>query len=458
MKRLRKIRLINWHRFENETIDVADSVLISGENGAGKSTILDAVQFVVTGSKANFNKAAHEKGKRTLNTYIRCKTGREDRPYERIGELSAHIALEFYDDAKKKPFIIGTVMDSASVEKEPNVIWYQIENRELSDNLFLSGKQVKSISVFRATNRGIRTFAPTIREAQKMILSRFGRIESKFFALIPKALAFKPIHDIKDFVYSYVLDEKEVNIDILRENVRSYQDLLKMLEDVKNRISQLEAISAKEQSVENCIRRDRVQEYFIARADLDISKGVISSLKKEVSRTEAGREKLWKDQKNLRSEIDDKEDLLRNLDLELNSDIGYQAFRDLEKQERNLKELLAEDRRGVDSLKRSVRSALDNVGQLLKRKGMSADSDGRKPEDCLYEYRRNLEILWDANDTTALNNSLEDVLAYKKNSHGQVIGRMAGIQIELKNNEDKRAETEAQIRELEAKRLASSAE
>ena len=453
MKRLRKIRLINWHRFENETIDVADSVLISGENGAGKSTILDAVQFVVTGSKANFNKAAHEKGKRTLNTYIRCKTGREDRPYERIGELSAHIALEFYDDAKKKPFIIGTVMDSASVEKEPNVIWYQIENRELSDNLFLSGKQVKSISVFRATNRGIRTFAPTIREAQKMILSRFGRIESKFFALIPKALAFKPIHDIKDFVYSYVLDEKEVNIDILRENVRSYQDLLKMLEDVKNRISQLEAISAKEQSVENCIRRDRVQEYFIARADLDISKGVISSLKKEVSRTEAGREKLWKDQKNLRSEIDDKEDLLRNLDLELNSDIGYQAFRDLEKQERNLKELLAEDRRGVDSLKRSVRSALDNVGQLLKRKGMSADSDGRKPEDCLYEYRRNLEILWDANDTTALNNSLEDVLAYKKNSHGQVIGRMAGIQIELKNNEDKRAETEAQIRELEAKRL-----
>ena len=148
MKRLRKIRLINWHRFENETIDVADSVLISGENGAGKSTILDAVQFVVTGSKANFNKAAHEKGKRTLNTYIRCKTGREDRPYERIGELSAHIALEFYDDAKKKPFIIGTVMDSASVEKEPNVIWYQIENRELSDNLFLSGKQVKSISVF----------------------------------------------------------------------------------------------------------------------------------------------------------------------------------------------------------------------------------------------------------------------------------------------------------------------
>ena len=50
-----------------------------------------------------------------------------------------------------------------------------------------------------------------------MIKARFGRIEDKFFRLIPKALAFKPIDNIKDFVYSYVLDEKEVNIDLLRK-------------------------------------------------------------------------------------------------------------------------------------------------------------------------------------------------------------------------------------------------
>lgn len=67
MKTLKKVRLINWHRFQNETIPFAESVLLSGENGAGKSTILDAIQFVVTGSKAHFNKAAHEKGKRNLN-------------------------------------------------------------------------------------------------------------------------------------------------------------------------------------------------------------------------------------------------------------------------------------------------------------------------------------------------------------------------------------------------------
>ena len=77
-----------------------------------------------------------------------------------------------------------------------------------------------------------------------MMKQRFGRIEDKFFQLIPKALAFKPIDDIKDFVYSYVLDEKEVNIDHLRENVRSYQELEKTLEGVKNRIEKLSEIES----------------------------------------------------------------------------------------------------------------------------------------------------------------------------------------------------------------------
>lgn len=127
MKRLSRIRLINWHRFLNETVEFEDSVLLSGENGAGKSTLLDAIQFVITCSKANFNKAAHEKGKRNLNGYIRCKTGKEDHPYERTGEITSHIALEFYDEARKQPFVVGAVMDSASEEKEPNVAWYLIE-------------------------------------------------------------------------------------------------------------------------------------------------------------------------------------------------------------------------------------------------------------------------------------------------------------------------------------------
>ena len=91
-------------------------------------------------------------------------------------------------------------------------------------------------------NKNIKLFAKTNAEGKKMMKQRFGRIEDKFFQLIPKALAFKPIDDIKDFVYSYVLDEKEVNIDVLRENVRTYQDMERTLDNVKKRMKKLKKI------------------------------------------------------------------------------------------------------------------------------------------------------------------------------------------------------------------------
>ena len=47
-KILTRIQLVNWHYFQNERISLNGSTLISGENTAGKSTILDAIQLVLT--------------------------------------------------------------------------------------------------------------------------------------------------------------------------------------------------------------------------------------------------------------------------------------------------------------------------------------------------------------------------------------------------------------------------
>lgn len=144
MKTLSKMKLINWHRFTDCTINFGDFTLLSGENGAGKSTLLDAIQFVITCSSASFNKAAHENGKRKLTGYIRCKTGREQKPYERTGEVSAHIALEFYEESRKRYFIVGAVIDSAS-EGQETTARYLIDDARITDDLFFSGKKDSEI-------------------------------------------------------------------------------------------------------------------------------------------------------------------------------------------------------------------------------------------------------------------------------------------------------------------------
>lgn len=56
------IKLINWHYFTNEHIPIAGSALITGNNKAGKSTLIDALQVVLVSNmrKIMFNAAAFD--------------------------------------------------------------------------------------------------------------------------------------------------------------------------------------------------------------------------------------------------------------------------------------------------------------------------------------------------------------------------------------------------------------
>ena len=80
MKLLKKLRLINWHYFLNSKIDFGVINFLTGENAAGKSTLIDAMQVVLLGDTTgrSFNKAANEKAGRTLKSYLRGEIGDND--------------------------------------------------------------------------------------------------------------------------------------------------------------------------------------------------------------------------------------------------------------------------------------------------------------------------------------------------------------------------------------------
>ena len=45
MKTLTKVKLINWHTFSNEEFEIYKNALITGENGTGKTNLLDAISY-----------------------------------------------------------------------------------------------------------------------------------------------------------------------------------------------------------------------------------------------------------------------------------------------------------------------------------------------------------------------------------------------------------------------------
>ena len=445
MKKLTRLKLINWHRFSDVTIDFGDSTLISGENGAGKSTLLDAIQFVVTCSTNHFNKAAHENGKRKLTGYIRCKTGRENHPYERTGEISAHVALEFYEESKEKYFVIGAVIDSAT-EGQETVVRYLMDNVMLEDEMFKIGNRPRTITEFRSfNNKNIKLFAKTNAEGKKMMKQRFGRIEDKFFQLIPKALAFKPIDDIKDFVYSYVLDEKEVNIDHLRENVRSYQELEKTLEGVKNRIEKLSEIECYHKAVVDCIQSDRMYEYFMAQSDLDMTKDRISALQDEIRRESYRLEQLNAKCSSMKKELENKEEVRTLLLAELNANSDFQT---LEKQKKYLKELQEKEEIQCQEKKRLLESG-KKAGQKVSRLLEIPDVD-----ECMKQYDGLLHQLKDTEDVVSAQELIDRAIAYKKHMSTKLQRKNLEIQSRLNEIAADLQETEQRISNLKQHRFS----
>ena len=445
MKKLTRVKLINWHRFINDTIEFENSTLISGENGAGKSTLLDAIQFVVTCTTNYFNKAAHENGKRKLTGYIRCKTGRENKPYERTGEISAHVALEFYEEKKDRYFIVGAVVDSAS-EGQEKTVRYLMDNMRLDDTLFFQGKTPKSINQFRTTNtKVIRQWCTTEKEAKSMMKNRFGRIEDKFFRLIPKALAFRPIDDIKDFVYSYVLDEKEVNIDVLRENVRSYQDLQRTLENVKLRIEKLEQIVSAHTQIVDGQKKDKMYDFFLERVEADLIAEEIAALQREVSSEEYRLKEQNGQIITTKKEQEEKQRIRDDLRTELASDKDFIAKDEQEKRLKELEERQAERLEEKQNLLDSIEKAKRQLKKLLEVKDVA---------DCVKKYSEDLSGIEKKTNLADVRSNLEQVISYKNEMRDKVFKKQADLSIQKEHISQEKQELDQKIERLMKKKLS----
>ena len=157
MKTLVKIKLVNWHIFQDNTILLKDNTLIFGENGSGKSTLIDAIHYVIDGGKdVKFNTAVNLQGssinKRTVESYIRLKTGVEGKEYVRNGDVVSHIALEFFDEVSKKSSVIGVVLELANGEHKEKSTFYHVINSSFDDNWFFNENknQVHTFKQFRS--------------------------------------------------------------------------------------------------------------------------------------------------------------------------------------------------------------------------------------------------------------------------------------------------------------------
>ncbi len=279
-KILTRVQLVNWHYFENERIALNGSTLISGENTAGKSTILDAIQLVLTTNSRKFNVAANEKGNRTLKSYIRCKVGNVDETYHRKGTVPANIALEFYEEKGDRYFVLGVHLLSADEESPIIKKWYAEECR-LEDLSFIVDNRPAIAEEFRNKNRKIR-YIETDKAAKDRFRHRMGSLGEKFFDIIPKSLAFKPMDNVKEFINKFVLSEEKVNVQGLRDNIETLGELELVLEKTGKQLKGLEDILDKYNQIQIKEKDIKVNDILLKLAMRDATKQMIDNDEKEL--------------------------------------------------------------------------------------------------------------------------------------------------------------------------------
>ena len=251
MIELKRLKLINWHNFENVTFDCARLTYMIGVNAVGKTTILDAIRYCLTTNR-NFNALGNKKSGRTLQGSVHAKQ-RGENAYRRPGHTVAYIGAEFWDSVKRTPFVIAVRVESEGPMQElhpGDQTWYLSEDGCTLEQLPFIDPKTGAPSAkedFKpATGRLSYTRSPS--EARDRICRALGigrassPLGKKFNEVFQMGTSMDEIPNFREFLYQYILPQPELDLDALQGDRLELENLHAVLAEAQTRADALEEI------------------------------------------------------------------------------------------------------------------------------------------------------------------------------------------------------------------------
>lgn len=264
-----KLLLVNWSRFSNVPIALEGSTLFTGVNGSGKSTVLDAMTYMLTGN-TQFNKAALDRDRNVIS-YVRGDTKSEGKNrFIREGEVTSYIAMEFWAPLEKQYLVVGVCIEYVN-ETSNTKKWFVFRNTRIDDCRFYTVKE-KKVTVYPRHEllvKGEKVLASEFMNRDKgteQVLRALGLrcgVE-KYRAKLVKMMAFNPENNIDKFIQECVLDEHPIrSMSDIREHRDHYNNAKQVYQELANGKRQLEVVQAKIEEYETSERKYEIRRILL---------------------------------------------------------------------------------------------------------------------------------------------------------------------------------------------------
>ena len=300
---IRSIRMINFHNFTDETIHIEGGghLFLLGDNGCGKTTILDAVQYVLTaGQSMEWNSAARISGSKRDGRKVQGIILRYNLDTGVINTKGAisYVALEI-TGRNGKPLTIGMGMSATAMDEKIR-FWGIIRECPLRDVPFL----IEEDGRLRPASR--REFKETLESGSGFISNRksyrqdianrlFGGEDSyqdicRFLAM---GKAYREISaGAADYhaLFKRLLPEPRTTIFVqIIEALRTLDESQTILDDLDRKLSWLHELQAIVNNISE--QRQAMQHYDWLLCRLSINKitGEQESIQQKI---QAGKEQL----------------------------------------------------------------------------------------------------------------------------------------------------------------------
>lgn len=376
--------LINWSRFTNVKMKLNGSTLITGNNGTGKSTVLDAITYLLTGN-THFNIAAKDRD-RSVAAYVRGDTHSEGTKRYLRGNMDvvSYIAMEFYSPIEKASMVIFVTIELKKDDTKAYSYWYVAKDTALTDISFCDEKEgrltvyPKSQIEIKGRHINNKEFM-AMEKGTKQALQAMGLRCSvnKYKSKLIKMMSFDPQKNIDKFIQECVLEEGEMSsLSDLKEQRDNYDEIKQTYDDMLESKKVLEQIEVCTQDYEQ-----KFAEYNKRRLMLGYQRWQSLILDIESLNNLKGREKATLSHLIEKKEKKDKEFNESREKLEqISKSQGLSGFQDTLNHLDEQIEKYTKESENLEKSVENVRSLQEWINSLLEKyaKEMNIDSNTRE--------------------------------------------------------------------------------